>query len=63
MKHKLSIKNDSPKPLPVVARPNFGIDSDIKVTLKNLADTEARLGVRFTPEFVQTFMELNMPEY
>ena len=60
LKHKLSIKNDAPKPLPAVARPNFGLDSDIKATLKNLADTETRLGLRFNPEFVQTYMELSM---
>ena len=36
------------------------MDHEIKTTLKNLADTEKKLGVRFTPEFVQTFMDINM---
>jgi len=35
------------------------MDHEILTTLKNLADTEKRLKVRFTPEFVQTFVELN----
>ena len=58
--HKLSLKrvaesNKKPDPPKV---PNYGMDSDIKSTLKNLADTEQRLGVRFTPEFVQTYVDI-----
>ena len=42
--------------------PDWGMDHEIKTTLKNLADTEKKLGVRFAPEFVQTFIEVNMGE-
>jgi len=50
-------KNKRPKNPGV---PDFGMDHEIKTTLKNLADTEKKLGVRFTPEFVQTFIDLKM---
>jgi len=36
------------------------MDHEIKTTMKNLADAEKRLGVRFTPEFVETFVEVNL---
>ena len=60
--HKLSLadiaaKNKRPH-LPGV--PDYGMDHEIKTTLKNLADTEKRLKVRFSPEFVQTFIEVNL---
>jgi len=59
--HKLSLAGNWKKPkLPSV--PDYGMDHEIKTTLKNLADTEKRLKVRFTPEFVQTFVEVNMDE-
>ena len=53
----IAAKNKRPH-LPGV--PDFGMDHEIKTTLKNLADTEKKLGVRFAPEFVQTFIDLNM---
>jgi hypothetical protein len=53
----VAAKNKRPK-LPGV--PDYGMDHEIKTTLKNLADTEKKLGVRFAPEFVQTFIEVEM---
>lgn len=63
-KHKLSLadvaaKNKKP---PVPAVHDWGMDHEIKTSLKNLADTEKRLGVRFTPEFVQTFVDLSIED-
>jgi len=62
--HKLSLadvaaKNKQPKLPPV---PDYGMDHEIKTTLKNLADTEKKLNVRFAPEFVQTFIEVSLED-
>lgn len=63
--HKLSLadvaaKNKQPILPPV---PDYGMDHEIKTSLKNLADTEKRLNVRFTPEFIQTYVEIKMGDY
>jgi len=61
-KHRLSLSDIAKKnKQPILPPPHdYGMDHEIKTSLKNLADTEKRLGVRFTQEFVETFMELNM---
>ena len=61
-KHKLSLHDIAAKNKPPVvpAVHDWGMDHEIKTSLKNLADTEKRLGVRFTPEFVQTFVNLSV---
>jgi hypothetical protein len=53
-KHKLSLANVAAlnKPPVVPAVHDYGMDHEIKTSLKNLADTEKLLNVRFTPEFV-----------
>jgi hypothetical protein len=53
-KHKLSLADVAAKNKPPVvpAVHDYGMDHEIKTSLKNLADTEKKLGVRFTGEFV-----------
>ena len=51
------------KPPSIPSVHDYGLDHEIKTSLKNLADSEKKLGVRFTQEFVQTFVDLNVEDF
>jgi len=59
-RHKLDIHGSYVKPAKIPSVKNWGMDHEIKTSLKNLANAEKSVGVRFTPEFVQTYMELSI---